>query len=161
MPPSDYPIQTWRVLFFLFWHITRYPILSLLSITLTTNAQWLSGSGVCSKSNRTWVRIPGPHVICYIFLPGDPMQVQARDASYSLTQSLSRWPQARSGGPEWKPTMGSSQPMHRGSKNSNEASWWWASELLSRPPNWAQTPPKSFYFIFHLFYLIVLFNYFS
>ena len=104
-----WPIQIFAHFFFISGILTCYPILLLLLNILTDEAWWLSGSGVCPMTNRTWVRIPGPPCICYIFSTGYPVQIQARDASYSLIQSMDRWPQARSDDPDGTSTIESSQ----------------------------------------------------
>ena len=71
-------------------------------------------SGVVAKACLQIPTGPGfesqvPHAFVCYFSIGDPVLMPAWDLSYSLTQMLARWPQARSGGLDVMSTVCSSQ----------------------------------------------------
>ena len=117
-----------------------FPILLLLlTNVLTDEAWWLSGSGVCSVTNKTWVRIPGPPYALLLFFY---RLSSANPSAGPIIQPHSIKRQMAQGQIWWSQMMvyhGTKSTSVYGSPEVNQACANWATKLLIKPLFQAQT----------------------
>ena len=111
------------------------------------------------NTNRTWVWIPGPPIAYCYFSSGNPTRFRSCGSPYTITQSSARWPQARSGGPYWRPMVGSSQRARGESKSQPGLQRNWAIKLQFSLLFQAHTPLSHSISLFLFILFICLINY--
>ena len=134
-----------------------FPILYLMLIPLTKETHWLGVEGISVRSNRTWVRIPGPHICILLFFSRKSNALQQVWSIILLQISSARWPPGQIW---WSKGDAHHTPKSTGTRGIAKVSQAWTRLGLKNAdftPKSGPTPLGYFFLLFiYLFVLLII-----
>ena len=157
MARRNWPVQIIGAYFFYFRLSALFHILYLRLILLTImQCSWI-GEACVAEPLGTWIRIPGPPKLCYIFSSGTQMQRFRQGASYTSRSHVPGGSRSRPSGPGWGSpwTLINKRPGNLKVQQAGRL----GLEIAIHTPFTSPTPLSLFlYFSFHCFYFIIIIN---